>query len=45
MMPRLKRNLDFLPEDVRSDFLRENGLVLFNGELMTKDNYENPPPF
>jgi hypothetical protein len=44
-LERIKANLDFLPEDVRARFLKEYNLVMDEDVLMTRENYENPPPF
>jgi hypothetical protein len=42
----LADNLKFLPEDVAARFIEENDLVrLEDGSIMTRDNFENPPPF
>jgi len=44
-LERIKDNLDFLPKDIVKWFMRENGLVIISGVLMTQENCDNPPPF
>jgi hypothetical protein len=43
---RLKKNLDFLPPELRKRFIDENSLVVLqDGYLIDKEDYLNPPAF
>lgn len=44
-LQRLKGNLNFLPEEFRKEFMKKYDLVMWDENLVTRNNYENPPPF
>jgi hypothetical protein len=44
-LERLRINLGFLPEQLKDEFVRNHDLVWTKDKLVTRENYENPPPF